>query len=237
MIDQKYLELINAEADGELPDEQRAELSRYLLANPEARAFREDLRNVCAALDRIEQVEPPHDLKDSIIRAIAAQAPVQARTASRQAGQAPRVLRYAAAFAGGLLVSAIAFQVGFESRGGVVVTDLVGTMAGSGVTAAAKRIDSLRLDHAQLEGEVSLYAAGTALVLSFEVVPRQPTDVLVVTEGHEERFSWNAAGTSQRLRHAIALGEIDRVGRIVTVRFSAGGELVQEGVFEVPAAR
>lgn len=236
MIDGKYLELIHAEIDGDLPDEQRAELSRYLLANPEARALRDDLRGVCAALDRIEQVEPPRDLKDSIIRAIAAQAPAQVRTVSRQAGQAPRMLRYAAAFAGGLLVSAIAFQLGFESRDGVGVADLVGTMAGSG-EAVERRVDTMRLDHGQLAGEVSLYTAGTTLVLAFDVAPRQATEVVVVTGLREERFSWDAVGAPLPLRHAIALGEIGQAGRFVTVRFTAGGEVIHEGVLEVPALR
>lgn len=237
MMDEKYLELIHAELDGELPDRERAELSRYLLANPEARAFREELRNVCAALSRIEQVEPPRGLKESILEAVAAHAPAQGRTVSRQAGQAPRLLRYAAAFAGGLLVSAIAFQVGFESRGGIDVADLVGTMAGSGDTSASRRIDSMRVDHQRLAGDVSLYSAGTALVLTFDVAPQQATEVVVITDGREERISWNAAGKSQPLRHAIALGEIDQAGRFVTVRFMAGGEIVHEGILEVPAVR
>lgn len=236
MIDEKYLELIHAEVDGELPDRERAELSRYLLANPEARAFREELRSVCAALDAIEQVEPPRGLKESILAAIATRAPAQERTVSRQAGQAPRMLRYAAAFAGGLLVSAIAFQMGFDSRGGIGVADLVGTMAGPGDTGA-RRVDSMRLDHGQLAGEVSLYVAGTDLVLAFDVVPQQATEVVVVTVGREERFSWNAVGTPLPLRHAIALGEIDQAGQSVTVRFTAGGDTIHEGVLEVPAVR
>jgi len=237
MIDEKFLELIHAEADGELPDEQRAELSRYLLANPEARAFREDLRNVCAALDRIEQVEPPPGLRESILEAVAAQAPVMAPIVPRQAGQAPRVLRYAAAFAGGLLVSAIAFQVGFESRDGLVIEELVGTMAGSGDGSTTRRLDSMRLDHAQITGEVGLYASGRTVMLTFDVAPRQATEVVVITDGREERISWNALGKPQPLRHAIALGELGQAGRSVMLRFTAGGVMIHEGVLEVPAAR
>lgn len=240
MIDEEYLALIHAEVDGELPDAQRAELSRYLLANPEARAFREQLRNVCAALDGIEQVEPPQGLKDSIIEAIAAQGPTRVRTASRPVGRPPLALRYAAAFAGGLLVSAIAFQVGLESRDGLVVAELVGTMARSGVRAAAERIDSVRLDHGQLRGDVSLYRTGSTLVLTFDVAPRQDTEVVVDFGRQEERFSWNATEDSRPLHHAISLGEIGqsgRAGEVVTVRFLAEGELLHEGVLEVPAVR
>lgn len=239
MIEERYLELIHAEVDGELPDAERAELSRYLLANPEARAFREQLRSVCAALDGIEQVEPPQGLKDSIIQAIAAQGP-HGRIVPRPVGRPSLALRYAAAFAGGLLVSAIAFQIGFESRDGLVLHELVGTMARPGVTGAVERIDSIRLDHARLRGEVSLYATGTALVLTFDVAPRQDTDVVVDFGQREERFSWNATEDSRPLRHAVALGEIGqsgRAGEVVTIRFLAEGELLHEGVLEVPAVR
>lgn len=237
MIEEKYLELIHAEVDGELPDDQRAELSRYLLANPEARAFREHLRSVCSALDCIEQVEPPRDLKDSIIRAIAAQRPAHGHSASHPVGRSPFALRYAAAIAGGLLVSAIAFQVGFESRDGLVVQELVGTMARSGTTGAAERIDTLRLDHGQLRGEVSLYATGSTLVLTFDVAPRQDTEVVVDYDQHEESFRWNATDDSRPLRHAISLGEIAQAGQLVTVRFLAEGEIIHEGVLEVAAVR
>jgi hypothetical protein len=58
MIDQKYLELIQAEIDGELAEHDRAELARFLLANPGARAVRDDLKRLCATLDRVEPVEP-----------------------------------------------------------------------------------------------------------------------------------------------------------------------------------
>ena len=46
MADVGYLELIHAEIDGVLDERQRAELARRLLADPEARAVREELREL-----------------------------------------------------------------------------------------------------------------------------------------------------------------------------------------------
>src|SRR5215469_17448352 len=67
---ERYTELIHAEIDGELDAQQRAELSRYLLADPDVRALRDELRRVCAALDATPEAEPPPDLQDRILAAL-----------------------------------------------------------------------------------------------------------------------------------------------------------------------
>ena len=118
MIDEKYLELIQADVDGELPEQHRAELSRHLLANPEARAAREELKRLCGLLDSVPKVEPPSDLKASILGAVRLPAPRGGFSSVRGFGVPSGMLRYAAVFAGGLLVSAIAFQVGPDRQSG-----------------------------------------------------------------------------------------------------------------------
>src|SRR5262245_29832097 len=103
--------MIHAELDGELPDADRAELSRYLLANPEARALRDELRELGRVLDRAESVAPPDGLAESVLAAIGSRFP--ARSGARFGWSAqPTLLRYAAVFAGGLIVSALAYQFG-----------------------------------------------------------------------------------------------------------------------------
>ena len=68
MTDPRLTELLNGEIDGELDRQQRAELSRRLLANTGARAAREDLRRVCEALDSVPQVEPPPALSENVLQ-------------------------------------------------------------------------------------------------------------------------------------------------------------------------
>ena len=70
MVDPKYLALINAEIDGELDEHQRAELSRQLLADPETRALREEMRRLVKALDGIGAVEAPSQLRADILAAL-----------------------------------------------------------------------------------------------------------------------------------------------------------------------
>ena len=59
--------LIHAELDGDLSSQQRADLARLLLADPQLRALRDELKGLCNRLDAIGQVEPPPQLKDSIL--------------------------------------------------------------------------------------------------------------------------------------------------------------------------
>jgi len=80
MADSERLALIHAEIDGELDGRQRAELARALLADPEVQALREDLRRVCAALDTLEDIEPPRELRQSILDALPQSTPSRARS-------------------------------------------------------------------------------------------------------------------------------------------------------------
>ena len=236
MIEEKYVELIHAELDGELPEQCRAELSRYLLANPEARAFREELRQVCAALDAVEQVPPPPGLRESIRDALAAVQPPR-RVGHTHVLRAPAKWRYAAAIAGGLIVSAVAFQLGFESREGLRVSDLVGTMAGQAPAAATIPVDSLRIDRDDLSGSVELYEAGPTLLLEFDIASQQPIEVVANFDGRETRFSGNSAGEGKGGRHfAIALEREAGQSSSVGLRFYAAGTLIHEEVLAATAA-
>ena len=229
MIDEKYLELIHADIDGELPEQQRAELSRYLLANPEARAFREELRRVCAALDGIEQVEPPEGLRESILEALSAQRAARRFAMPRVFRTSPLALRYAAAFVGGLLVSAIAFQVGTESRDGLGVSELVGTMAAREGASEAVRADAIKLDLQQVGGAVNLYEAGSVLVLEFDLAPRQPIEVVAAYQGGEARFSRLAEpGERGPQRYAISFAKAERGESAVNLKFFASVFLLSE---------
>src|SRR6202035_177605 len=58
MADSERLALIHAEIDGDLDGRQSAELARCLLADPEVRVLREDLRRLCSALAALELCRP-----------------------------------------------------------------------------------------------------------------------------------------------------------------------------------
>ena len=65
MPDDRMLELLNAEIDGELSAAERAELSQRLLNDPQARTAREELRRTCTGLDALPRAEPPAELRNA----------------------------------------------------------------------------------------------------------------------------------------------------------------------------
>jgi hypothetical protein len=173
------LELIHAEIDGELTGPQRAELNRLLLSDPVVRALRDELRRTCAAIDSLPDEEPPAGLHESIIASLppatadSLPPPVSARPA----------LRYAAAFAGGLLVSALAFQLG--SRQDTFSSDqLTGTIAS--VTVDASRLE-LHLD--QVWGTIHLQGTPQSPVVEASLVASRPVQVIARLEDQEVRLS------------------------------------------------
>src|SRR5215467_7841201 len=97
--------LIHAELDGDLSSQQRADLARLMLADPQMRALRDELRGLSSRLDALEQAEPPAQLKDSILKRLR---PVPVAAANRRAyfGR----WRLAAMIAGLLLAGAIVFE-------------------------------------------------------------------------------------------------------------------------------
>lgn len=177
MTDDGHLALINAEIDGELDGQQRGELARRLLADPEVRALRNDLRRLCAALDALEDVEPPRELLQNILAALPQSAPPR----ERSSWSVPRV-RYAAV----ILVVLTAGTIVYETVHGPKpsTTELVGMM---GPASHATILDAVRLDGGPVAGRVSLYRDRAGLGLKFELSASAPVDVLIASDGRTLR--------------------------------------------------
>ena len=178
MTDPRHLALIHAEIDGELDAGGRAELARSLLAAPDIRALREDLRRVCAAVEALPQVEPPARLVEGVLAAL----PRKGQP-TRSWWSAPG-WRYAALVAGVL----IAGIVMFESAGGPqpARNDVAGTVAAARLSAP---VDSVRLEGPAVSGRVSLYRDAAGLSLGFELTATGPVDALIASNGHVLRVN------------------------------------------------
>src|SRR5262249_33838372 len=105
MADVELINLINAEIDGELEAPQRAELARRLLADPEARALREDLLRVRTMLDAVAEVEPPPELRANVLRGL----PAADARGSRASWVAAR-WRYGALAAGVMAAAVLVYE-------------------------------------------------------------------------------------------------------------------------------
>src|SRR5262249_11953184 len=78
MSTDRHIQLIHAEIDRALDAQQRAELSRALLADPDVRALCDDLRLLCADSEAMPQADPPPDLRENILAALPATSTVRA---------------------------------------------------------------------------------------------------------------------------------------------------------------
>jgi hypothetical protein len=227
MTDSGHLALIHAEIDGELDGQQRAELARTLLADPEAQALREDLRRLCTALDAFEDVEPPPQLRHAILAALPQSTPSRARSW----WSAPR-FRYAALIAGVLAGGTVVYET---VEGPAPATDAAGTMAAAGARAT---VDTVRLGNGPVSGRISLYRDRAGLGLKFELVASAPVDALVTSNGHTLRV--NGLGMRDQPgepRTAVALPGFGMRGEAVDVTLLMGGRQVGRATLRAPKDR
>ena len=172
------LELINAEIDGVLTGPQRAELNRLLLADPSVRALRDGLTRTCRTLDEMPREDVPSGLHEAIVTGLPVATP-RSHGLRRTGFTSWPLLRYAAAFGGGLLVSALAFQFGKLDSTEFGAGQLAGTIADA-THAEARMI--VNLDQAR--GSITLMGAAEAPQVVTSLKSSQ--SVSIVTRLHED---------------------------------------------------
>jgi len=214
MAEPWQLALIHAEIDGELDAEQRAELARCVLADPHVRAVREDLRRLCTALDGLAPVEPPEQLRESVLAALP-----QPSLHPRQSF-VPR-WRYAAVIAGVLAAGVLVLETlrGPETA----TTDAAGTMAS---VPAPTIVDTVRLGSGPVSGRVSLYRDPTGLGLEFELAASAPVDVLISSGEHSLRVNGLGRQDPVGSRKTVALPDFGTGGQTVNLTFLMAGQRV-----------
>jgi hypothetical protein len=236
MTESPYLALIHAEIDGELDEHQRADLARHLLDDPQSRALRDGLKEVCAALDGIAAVEPPEQLRSSILAALPPvfARPMPARRAVRWSVPASG-WRYAALFAGVLITVALLYQGRIGH--GPNANEVAGTMAGSGSDAHSPvALDTARVDLGQVTGQVSVYRAGAGLGLELQLIASAPVDVLVVSGGQTQRISGLGRPDSPGgPRTTVALPEFGGGAQTLDLSFLVAGRPIGSAQLKVPA--
>jgi anti-sigma factor RsiW len=227
MTDQPYIALIHAEIDGELDAAQRADLARCLLADPQARVLREDLRRLAALLDGMKAVEPPAELQERIFAAL-----------PQSAIKRPRLLspawRLAAVLAGVVAAGAVVFEAVRAP------TPSSGDLSGTIAAQTATMVDTVSVGEEAVSGRVSLYRDRAQLALKFELVTGSPVDVLVASGGHTVRVnglkgpdkSGTSPGTLVRLPPGFQLN-----GEPVDLTFLMGGRAVGKATLRASAGR
>jgi len=223
--DPRQLALIHAEIDGELDSEQRAELARVLLADPDTRTLRDQLQRLSKALEAFEEAEPPAGFRDGVLAALPQLSP------RKRWSSAPR-WRYAAMIAGVCVAGVLVYE---SVRGpGPAATDLAGTIAAPGTPTV---LDTVSLANGPVSGHISLYRDRAGLGLELEVRAGSPVDVRIAGDGHTLELS--GLGSPDRPGRPLARVAFPglRAGETVELTFLMDGRQVGSATLRVPTGQ
>lgn len=251
-IDNKHLDLINADIDGEIGHADKSALDAFLTENDEGRALHAELAMLRDSIESVEAVSPPRHLRHVIMNSVK---PTPRKTESPgflQVLLATPALKYTATFAAGVILTLSAVSSDqFSNRALDDVTGLVGTIA---EPVSGSLLNRVVVDNAKVTGSVSLRSAGSLLILDFDLVANGPIEI---EADYSDRSIWfngfgqlESSGTSisattgsvslgmeGKRRYAVYLhngGE--QRGVTVNLRFVAGEELVHETSLEYEPA-
>jgi anti-sigma factor RsiW len=221
LMNDRAIELINTEIDGVLSGAERAELNRLLLADPAIRSLRDELRRTCQLLDDVQPEEIPADLHESIMSALPA-SPRQCEEPVASGRFSRPVLRYAAAFAGGLLVSALAFHFVGTGSSGLDPQQLAGTLAPA-------RDAVVQVDLPEVKGQVVVAGTAAGPVVISRLAATSPVTVIASTEGHEVRLDGFVAPQEAPVELSAGLGKSSSARPIVVISVvdAASGTVLQ----------
>jgi len=242
-IEQKYIDLMNADIDGEIDQADKGHLDEFLAANDEACALRAELETLCGTIDSVEAVSPPPHIRHVIMNAVK---PTPTKTESPGILDilfASPVLKYSATFAAGVLLTmSILSSDEISHRAFDDVTGLVGTISDP---ISGDIVNSISVDNAGVAGQVSLRRAGSMLILDFDLVTNGPVEI---EADYRDRSIWfngfaqlESSGTTisaksgsvtlgmeGKRRYAVYLQNSGERDVTVNLRFLTGGEVLHE---------
>lgn len=243
MIEQRTLDLIHAELDGELHVGDLAELQLRLESDPEARAMRDHLGAIAGALGRMPPVAPPAGLQEQILQATRPAAKVLPFRNRRT-----QFVRYTMALAAGVALAAVGIQFSGNSGYSLEADQLVGTIGGQ-ASAPGQAVSEVALQAADLKGSVGLTPDAGRWQLVFELASRQPVTVTAAYAEAAFRLNGYSGGDPAAAAISATPGHIEFVnqgeqrlvlflepgaGGPVRISFEGQGKLLQEAVLDVP---
>ncbi len=178
-IDPRFIELINADIDGEIDAGGKADLEVFLANSEEGRALYEDLSGVAHSLNDLPDLDPPAHLHHLLMsRAPSGPKPKPQSSPGFFARLVENpVLGYVGMFAAGVGLTLAVVQSDQISSGALDdMTGLVGTVADP--EFAAPEHGSLAIDENEVAGTVKLRSAGSILIVDFDLAAREPVEIV-----------------------------------------------------------
>lgn len=205
MLEERTIYLINADLDGELGAEEKAELDAMLESSSEAREMRAELLRLNNLMDSLPEVSPPPGLSEKIVDQLIpprrARFPFPEWLSSFQ--PAPAGL----AFAAGLLLTIAYYEMSPRSDSGADTARMVGTMVAGQADTRGLLEKDIHLRGDGFSGTVSLTQQSGLYVLSFDLDSRESTRLEIGLDRTGLAFGGFAEieGVSDRVFDAVAI--------------------------------
>jgi hypothetical protein len=251
-MDERTIELIHGDLDGQLGPDERRELHILLEASDEARREHERVRALHETLGSLAEVELPPGLRDSILAAVA-QPTVATDTVAtdhafgrRRRARLGLVAALAATAAGVALV--LDRSPGLQELDPSVLAGTIGQMADDRIQPA------LRLDEQAVSGRMTLHRRGSDLVIDVDLESDRPIEItaradagtlvlegFVRLDGKPSRL--DAVDGRIRFVHsggqhyALVLVNEGDAASVIEVAVYDGDRLIRDGRLNVPATR
>ncbi len=245
MPNENYEELISAEIDGELSEEEKALLDKHLISNPDAQNVRMQMTKLSETLDQVKEVEPPAELGRDIMAALPP-VPQPGASAVRTRFRAPRpsILKYGYAVAAGIILGLILHQVVTKRATTVDLNDLYGSMTPRVVGGGWQPADGMSFTSDSLTGSVQLAQLGSTIILEFDFDSIGTVDISVKYDpqlaqfaGYNPKTSGNLSLTGvngslglrcedNRQHFLLVMTSPQKIPTTFNVEFSVGGRIV-----------
>lgn len=228
MMDEKQIALINKAMDGEISEDEQAEVEELLSKNEEARTYHDELQKLKSMFDEVAAVEPPADLKKNILNII----PTHKYQQTPQKGLFRSFFEnfrfdfnfnYVYAFAFGLVSGIFIFT--FSNN--VIppsTRDISGALIGENAMEKFSTLEQQKFKVAELTGTVELKWHQNVCLLAIELSSKTAVDLVVNFDGLLVRF----LGFLPQKIEKMDLGVTEN-----TVNLSHGGALRYALLFEV----
>lgn len=192
--DDRHIEWIQADLDGQATRRERSALRKRLQADPEARRLQAGLKEVCRVLDEVGDVDPPAGLRSEILAEIRRRSPAmpKARLFRTWRLQSP-VLRYGYVLAAGFALGFALHLVVFRQVPEAAPRDILGTMAAIDRSPESSSAIPMVTEAGAGIGSLELRASGSALLLGIELASPGPVELLVAFDANLVSFrGWEA---------------------------------------------
>jgi hypothetical protein len=196
MLEERTLNLINADLDGELSPAEKEELNTILEASPDARAMKAELQKLNNLLEAVPDLPPPPGLAEQILNRLAPAGSRATFSLSRLFGSF-QPASAGLAFAAGLLMAVGFYELSPQAVGPVDTAGMVGTMVANDAGERMLLENDVAFKGDGYSGKLSLRDVDGIYVLDLDLESLERTEIAVGLEGTGLAFSGFARSDAQ----------------------------------------